>query len=84
MCCRYPPHGRKVVAIEHGVPWERLRAPPNDTTPHDLHISDCLNELHPGDNIEIQWRRNKEFPYGMFHLLFSSVSCLSFQLINAL
>ncbi|XP_044479832.1 F-box protein At2g32560-like [Mangifera indica] len=64
---RYPPHGRKVVAIEHGVPWERLRAPPNDTTPHDLHISDCLNELHPGDNIEIQWRRNKEFPYGWWY-----------------
>ncbi|KAJ0047061.1 hypothetical protein Pint_05511 [Pistacia integerrima] len=64
---RYPPHGRRVIAIEHGVPWERLRAPPNDTTPHDLHISDCLNELHPGDHIEIQWRRNKEFPYGWWY-----------------
>lgn len=61
---RYPPHGRRAVAIESGVPWERLRAPPVDTTPHDLHISDCLHELRPGDHIEIQWRRNKEFPYG--------------------
>ncbi|OMP07446.1 hypothetical protein COLO4_07337 [Corchorus olitorius] len=45
---RYPPHGRRAVAIENNVPWERLRAPPVDTSPHDLHISDCLNELHPG------------------------------------
>ncbi|KAJ4724471.1 F-box family protein [Melia azedarach] len=64
---RYPPHGRRVIAIESGVPWERLRAPPVDTSPHDLHISDCLNELHPGDHIEIQWRRNKEFPYGWWY-----------------
>ena len=54
------------MAIEHGIQWERLRAPPVDIPPHDLHISDCLNDLHPGDHIEIQWRRNKEFPYGLF------------------
>ncbi|XP_021278384.1 F-box protein At2g32560-like isoform X2 [Herrania umbratica] len=64
---RYPPHGRRAMAIENCVPWERLRAPPIDTSPHDLHISDCLNELRPGDNIEIQWRRNKEFPYGWWY-----------------
>lgn len=64
---RYPPHGRRAVAIENGVSWERLRAPPVDTTPHDLHVSDCLHELHPGDHIEIQWRRNKEFPYGWWY-----------------
>ncbi|KAH7560778.1 hypothetical protein ACOSP7_016856 [Xanthoceras sorbifolium] len=64
---RYPPHGRRAVAIESGVPWERLRAPPVDTSPHNLHVSDCLNELHPGDHIEIQWRRNKEFPYGWWY-----------------
>ena len=61
---RYPPHGRRAVAVENCVPWERLRAPPIDTPPHDLHISDCMNDLRPGDHIEIQWRRNKEFPYG--------------------
>ncbi|CAN1145174.1 F-box protein At2g32560 [Linum perenne] len=60
---RYPPHGRRPVAIESGVNWERLRAAPVDTCPHDLHVSDCLNDLYPGDHIEIQWRRNKEFPY---------------------
>ncbi|KAL6202700.1 hypothetical protein ACLB2K_026405 [Fragaria x ananassa] len=64
---RYPPHGRRAVATENCVPWERLRAPPVDTLPHDLHISDCLNDLRPGDHIEIQWRRNKEFPYGWWY-----------------
>lgn len=63
---RYPPHGTRADARECGIPWERIRAPPVDTSPHDLHISDCSNDLHPGDHIEIQWRRNKEFPYGLF------------------
>ncbi|KAL7174409.1 hypothetical protein ACSBR2_033632 [Camellia fascicularis] len=64
---RYPPHGRRPVALENCVTWDRLRAPPIDTSPHDLHDSDCLNELCPGDHIEIQWRRNKEFPYGWWY-----------------
>ncbi|KAF7815574.1 F-box protein [Senna tora] len=64
---RYPPHGRRAIATEHGIPWERLRAPPIDTPPHDLHFTDCLHDLHPGDHIEIQWRRNKEFPYGWWY-----------------
>lgn len=64
---RYPPHGRRAVAIETGVTWDRLRAPPLDTSPHDLYISDCLTKLCPGDHIEIQWRRNKEFPYGWWY-----------------
>ncbi|KAJ9542867.1 hypothetical protein OSB04_029373 [Centaurea solstitialis] len=64
---RYPPHGRRAAAIETGVSWDRLRAPPVDTSPHDLHISDCLNDLRPRDHIEIQWRRNKQFPYGWWY-----------------
>ncbi|KAF9665766.1 hypothetical protein SADUNF_Sadunf16G0157900 [Salix dunnii] len=64
---RYPPHGRRAIATESGVSWERLRAPPFDTSPHDLHISDCLNDVSPGDHIEIQWRRNEEFPYGWWY-----------------
>ncbi|KAM7278839.1 hypothetical protein ACFE04_005973 [Oxalis oulophora] len=64
---RYPPHGRRAVAVEKSVPWERLRAPPMETSPHELHVSECLNELKPGDHIEIQWRRNKEFPYGWWY-----------------
>jgi hypothetical protein len=54
------------VVMEDGVQWDRVRAPPVDTRAHDLHASDCLHELRPGDHIEIQWRRNKEFPYGIF------------------
>ncbi|KAL7199398.1 hypothetical protein ACSBR2_021639 [Camellia fascicularis] len=64
---RYPPHGTRPIVVERGVSWDRVREPPVDTSPHDLHISDCLNELHPGDHIEIQWRRNKEFPYGWWY-----------------
>ncbi|KAG9148650.1 hypothetical protein Leryth_019154 [Lithospermum erythrorhizon] len=64
---RYPPHGRRAVPIETGVTWDRVRSAPIDTSPYDLHTSDCLNELRPGDHIEIQWRRNKEFPYGWWY-----------------
>ena len=64
---RYPPHGRRTSPTESGITWDRLRAPPIDTCPHDLHTSDCLNELRPGDHVEIQWRRNKEFPYGWWY-----------------
>ncbi|KAL0732689.1 hypothetical protein Bca4012_008898 [Brassica carinata] len=64
---RYPPHGRRAVAIEKGVTWERLRAAPLEASPHHLHVSESLNELKPGDHIEIQWRRNKEFPYGWWY-----------------
>ncbi|KAG6506610.1 hypothetical protein ZIOFF_031937 [Zingiber officinale] len=63
---RYPPHGRRTMVIE-GVEWDRLRPPPMDTPAYDLHISNCLNDLQPGDHIEIQWRRNKEFPYGWWY-----------------
>ncbi|PKU73894.1 F-box protein At2g26850-like [Dendrobium catenatum] len=62
---RYPPHGKRVPAIEE-VTWERVRAPIG-TSAHDLHISDCLTELNPGDHIEIQWRRNKKFPFGWWY-----------------
>lgn len=61
---RYPPHGRRTVVVEDGVQWDRIRAPAVDASAHDLHVSDCLHDLRPGDHIEIQWRRNKEFPYG--------------------
>ena len=64
---RYPPHGRRASPIETGVTWDRLRAPAIDTSPHDLHISDCLDDLQPGDHVEIQWRRNKDFPYGWWY-----------------
>ncbi|KAK1577844.1 hypothetical protein Q3G72_025358 [Acer saccharum] len=62
---RYSPHGRRT--IEENIAWGRLRAPPIDTPAHVLHISDSLNDLKPNDHIEIQWRRNKEFPYGWWY-----------------
>lgn len=62
--CRYPPHGPRTIVVEDSVPWSRLRSPPIDTSAHELHVSDCLEELRPGDHVEVQWRRNKEFPYG--------------------
>lgn len=64
---RYPPHGTRAVAVESGVTWERLRAAPVDGSPHDLLISENLNNLRPRDHIEIQWRRNKQFPYGWWY-----------------
>ncbi|KAI3734135.1 hypothetical protein L6452_13598 [Arctium lappa] len=38
---RYPPHGRRAATIEIRVIWDRLRTPHFDTSPHDLHISNC-------------------------------------------
>ncbi|GJN17409.1 hypothetical protein PR202_gb04471 [Eleusine coracana subsp. coracana] len=64
---RYPPHGRKPAKEEDGVQWSRIRAPPVTTPPHDLHASDCLEDLRPGDHFEIQWRKNKDFPYGWWY-----------------
>ncbi|OMO72919.1 hypothetical protein CCACVL1_17519 [Corchorus capsularis] len=62
---RYSPHGRRT--IEENITWDRLRVPPVDNPSYNLHISDCLLDLKPGDHIEIQWRRNKEFPYGWWY-----------------
>ncbi|XP_040383599.1 F-box protein At2g26850-like isoform X2 [Oryza brachyantha] len=64
---RYPPHGRKPAKEESGVQWSRIRAPPVSTPAHDLHASGCLGNLRPGDHFEIQWRKNKDFPYGWWY-----------------
>ncbi|KAF3953417.1 hypothetical protein ACB098_09G152000 [Castanea mollissima] len=62
---RYLPHGRRTT--EDKIQWERLRAPPVETPPNVLHVSDCLDDLKPGDHIEIQWRKAREFPYGWWY-----------------
>uniref|UniRef100_A0A7N0UEC2 F-box domain-containing protein n=1 Tax=Kalanchoe fedtschenkoi TaxID=63787 RepID=A0A7N0UEC2_KALFE len=62
---RYSPHGRQT--LEENIEWGRLRAPVLDTPANALHISDSLSHLRPGDHIEIQWRRSKEFPYGWWY-----------------
>lgn len=64
---RYPPHGPHMIAIEEDVEWGRLRATPVDTPAHALYTSTCLANLKPGDHAEVQWRRNKEFPYGWWY-----------------
>ncbi|PUZ54316.1 hypothetical protein GQ55_5G121400 [Panicum hallii var. hallii] len=64
---RYPPHGRKPAKEEAGVQWSRIRAPPVGTPAHELHASECLEALRPGDHFEIQWRKNKDFPYGWWY-----------------
>lgn len=60
---RYLANGRQT--IEDNIDWNRLRAPAVDTPAHVLHVSDCLDDLKPGDHIEVQWRRNEDFPYGI-------------------
>ncbi|KAI5663791.1 hypothetical protein M9H77_23114 [Catharanthus roseus] len=62
---RYLANGRQT--IEDNIDWNRLRAPAVDTPAHVLHVSDCLNDLKPGDHIEVQWRRNEDFPYGWWY-----------------
>ncbi|KAK9069278.1 hypothetical protein SSX86_013394 [Deinandra increscens subsp. villosa] len=62
---RYSSQGRPT--IEENIKWERLRSPAVDVSPYDLHVSDCLTDLKPGDHFEIQWRKSKEFPYGWWY-----------------
>uniref|UniRef100_A0A251VM16 Putative F-box domain-containing protein n=1 Tax=Helianthus annuus TaxID=4232 RepID=A0A251VM16_HELAN len=62
---RYLALGRSTV--EENIKWERLRSPAVDVSPYELHVSDCLTDLHPGDHFEIQWRKSKEFPYGWWY-----------------
>ncbi|XP_071687340.1 F-box protein At2g26850-like [Rutidosis leptorrhynchoides] len=62
---RYSAHGRPTT--EENIKWERLRSPIVDASPYDLYVSDCLNDLKPGDHFEIQWRKSKEFPYGWWY-----------------
>ncbi|KAJ1427861.1 F-box-like domain superfamily [Sesbania bispinosa] len=46
--------------------WDMVRVPSVDSPPYVMHISDCLDNLKPGDHIEIQWRGSAQSPYGMF------------------
>jgi len=52
--------------VGKNIEWEILRAPPVDTPPCVRYISDCLEDLKPGDHIEIQWKSRREFAYGRF------------------
>ncbi|WOG99951.1 hypothetical protein DCAR_0519307 [Daucus carota subsp. sativus] len=53
--------------MEHGIDWNRIRAPAVECGPHTLYPSDCLDDLKPGDHIEIQWKRKRGYPYGWWY-----------------
>ncbi|KAK7396042.1 hypothetical protein VNO78_16746 [Psophocarpus tetragonolobus] len=50
-------------AMGNNIGWDTLRGPPVDTPPYVRYVSDCLQDLKPGDYIEIQWKLRKEVPY---------------------
>lgn len=62
--CRYGIASHGWESTEENIEWDRLRAPQVDAPLYMLHVSDCLNDLKPGDHIEIQWTSHKESPYG--------------------
>ncbi|KOM38733.1 hypothetical protein LR48_Vigan03g211500 [Vigna angularis] len=48
---------------EQNIEWDMLRPPPTDTSPREVHMSNCMNDLKPGDQIEIQMKKRKESPF---------------------
>ena len=61
------------------IQWDMLRAPPVETPPYALHISDCSDNLKPGDHVEIQRRGITETHYGM---LLGNQGPASFSLVQ--
>ncbi|KAG4393606.1 hypothetical protein AAZX31_03G110700 [Glycine max] len=52
----------------NNIQWDILRAPPVDTPPWNLHVSDCLQDLKPEDHIEIQRKpRRESTPYDWWY-----------------
>ncbi|XP_057825786.1 F-box protein At2g26850 isoform X2 [Cryptomeria japonica] len=66
-CARYLPHSAKSLVIEDGISWERIRKPPDMTSPSELYFPDVQEELRPGDHIEVQWKKSPSFPYGWWY-----------------
>ncbi|QCD97049.1 hypothetical protein DEO72_LG6g1759 [Vigna unguiculata] len=54
-------------AMGNNIQWEILRAPPTDTPPCVRYVSDCLDDLKPGDHIEIQRKSRTEIPYDWWY-----------------
>ncbi|KAK7267067.1 hypothetical protein RIF29_19731 [Crotalaria pallida] len=44
------------------IEWDMVRVPTVGTPPYALHVSDCLDNLKPGDHIEIQWKGTSTTP----------------------
>ena len=59
----------------NNIQWDKLRAPPVDTPACDGHMSDCLQDLKPGDHIEIEWKASRDIPYCRFHATASLIRC---------
>ncbi|KAL2611248.1 hypothetical protein R1flu_022940 [Riccia fluitans] len=61
---RYPtrPAGEEV-----GISWSRLRSPPVDGSPGDLCVVESLQQLNPGDHVEVQWRHSPLHRYGWWY-----------------
>ncbi|XP_073151202.1 F-box protein At2g26850-like isoform X2 [Henckelia pumila] len=75
---RYPSRGKSM--IEEDIEWDRIRAPSVDTPSNATHVSTCLDELKPDDHVEIQWRKNKEFPYGWWYGVVGHIeSCTAYN-----
>ncbi|CAJ1915124.1 unnamed protein product [Sphenostylis stenocarpa] len=51
----------------NNIQWKILRAPPVDTPPCVRYVSDCLQDLKPGDHIEIQRKSRREIPYDWWY-----------------
>ncbi|CAJ1915214.1 unnamed protein product [Sphenostylis stenocarpa] len=53
--------------IEENIQWGRLRLSTIETSPREFYMSNCMNDLKPGDQIEIQMKRRKESPYNWWY-----------------
>ncbi|XP_061364790.1 F-box protein At2g26850-like [Gastrolobium bilobum] len=53
--------------IGSNIQWDKLRSHPINTLPCIRHVSDCSEDLKPGDHIEIQWKGSIELPYDWWY-----------------
>ncbi|KAF7819129.1 F-box protein [Senna tora] len=49
------------------IKWDNVRVAPLENSPYVVHVSHCLQNLKPGDYVEIQWRQNRENPFEWCH-----------------
>ncbi|TKY53463.1 F-box protein [Spatholobus suberectus] len=53
--------------LGRNIEWDMVRVPSVDSPPYVMHVSDCLDNLKPEDQIEIQWRANTQCPYDWWY-----------------
>ncbi|XP_020211597.2 F-box protein At2g26850 isoform X1 [Cajanus cajan] len=64
-------------SVGSNIQWDILRVPPVDTPPCDRHISDCLQDLKPGDHIEIQRKSRREIAYDWWYAVIGHMESCS-------